>query len=58
MGATLVELGGGLCRHWINSGRWFAINVNEFDIILALCMGLGLAAASGFVFFYRLSYFL
>ena len=31
-----------------NSGQWFAINVNEFDIILALCMGLGLAAASGF----------
>jgi hypothetical protein len=26
----------------------FAIIVNEFDIILALCMGLGLAAASGF----------
>ena len=26
----------------------FALIVNEFDVILALCMGLGLAAASGF----------
>tara|TARA_B100001750_G_scaffold247319_1_gene272655 strand:- start:3574 stop:4173 length:600 start_codon:yes stop_codon:yes gene_type:complete len=26
----------------------FGIIVNEFDVILALCMGLGLAAASGF----------
>ena len=31
-----------------NSGRLFATIVNGFDIILALCMGLGLAAASGF----------
>jgi len=31
-----------------NSDRLFAIIVNGFDIILALCMGLGLAAASGF----------
>ena len=31
-----------------NSDRLFAIIVNGFDIILASCMGLGLAAASGF----------
>ena len=31
-----------------NNGRLFALIVNEFDVLIGLCMGLGLAAASGF----------
>ena len=31
-----------------NNVRLFALIVNEFDVLIGLCMGLGLAAASGF----------